>query len=382
MSKPTLLLVVFALLVAPPDAPAQEIAAVRLLAEIDYEAEPFLHIHGSLAESSRDVFVGTPGGLYRLPRGFDGEPAELHGFAGRVINRVYAEGPQIHVLKETMATEGRLADPGLLRSDDGGASFRSIDSALIFCFDELCQSMSGTELKVDGERLYYAASGNLLASPDGGESWVALAGFLEPSFCYDPSFEVIGNRVIIGGECPLDIAYVRAGELRAGELAWETEPQGAVTPDLENRNVQFIRQLPGSAAVLAGIEGAILRSDDLGASWEFILWYESGGAETGKYPYVGSLLAPKGRPRTLLAGGFDKAAGRAWLAVSSDEGASWRDASESVWFSDQFESEVVAFLEQDSDGRILAGILDTGRTVMRIVELTLDPPRRRPARRD
>jgi len=60
---------------------------------------------------------------------------------------------------------------------------------------------------------------------------------------------------------------------------------------LENRNVQFIRR-GESNVVYAGIEGALMRSDDAGASYDFVLHYEGDAA---KYPYITHILFPSQR---------------------------------------------------------------------------------------
>lgn len=359
---------------------AQELPP-RVLAEIDYEA-PLQHLfQASFAQTSTHSWIGTSGGVFRLPLRVEEEQAELIAFEGSVVTRLYADEQSVWVLKETGAyAPGSTPDPALLRTDDAGNSFVPLDDALEACIGDLCQRMAGSELVFRDERLYYVAGGNVLATEEGGANWVALVGFLEPQLCYDPSIEVIGDRVLVGGECPLDVAYIRAGTLKPGLLEWSSEPQPVLTPELENRNVQFIRHRPGSSIVFAGIEGALLRSADLGASFDFVVWYESGGAGDGaKYPYIGSILEPGEHPGVVLIAGFDKAADTngAWLAISRDGGSTWRDISASLTQPDRFLADSVSFLEEDADGRILAGVVDVHSNRLRIVELEIAPARRR-----
>jgi hypothetical protein len=364
-------------------AAAQEIASATSLVTIHYETETPWVFDAGLAWTPTHAWVATPGGLYRfspdLTQGGEGPFA----FAGRGITRVYTHQGDLYLLKETRTMEGRSDDHGLLRLSADGASFVPLDERLEWCYGTLCQYPAGSEARFVGDRIYYAAGGNLLVSPDSGESWKALVGFLEPAACYDPSFEVSGSSLLFGGECPLDIAWIRRATLSSDGDALVGEPTDAVTPDLENRNVQFIRQMPGSTTVFVGIEGAILRSMDGGASYEFVHRYASGGAGEGKYPYVGSLLAPSRAQGVLLAGGFDKAreSDAAWLAMSLDGGASWLDRSVTLRQPDGFSADTLSFLEEDSAGRILAGLVDLETSRLRIVELSVDPSRRRAVRR-
>lgn len=356
-----------------------------VLAEVDYETRLDNQFQASFAQTALHSWVGTAGGVFRLPLRIEEGEAERIGFAGRLVERVYADDEHVWVLKETADyAPGEAPDPGLVRTDDHGGSFVPLDDTLETCFGDSCQRMAGSELVFRDGRVYYAAGGNVLASPDGGETWVALVGFLEPQLCYNPSIEIIGDRVLVGGECPLDIAYVRAGTLKPGTFEWESEPEAVVTPELENRNVQFIHHRPESSIVFAGIEGALLRSFDLGASFDFVIWYESTGAGDGiKYPYIGSLVEPSSYPGVVMVGGFDKAAeaNGAWLAISRDGGETWRDISASVTQPDGFRADSVSFLEEDRDGRVLAGLVDMGSNRLRIVKLDLEPARRRVVRR-
>ncbi|MFN2239340.1 MAG: hypothetical protein ABR524_08105 [Thermoanaerobaculia bacterium] len=362
---------------------AQEIASATSVVTIHYETEMPWVFDAALAWTSIHAWVATPGGLYRFSPDLALGDEEPFAFAGRGITRVYTHQGDLYLLKETWAMEGASDDHGLLRLSSDGASFVPLDEPLEWCYGTLCQYPAGSEARFVGDRIYYAAGGNLLVSPDSGESWKALVGFLEPAACYDPSFEVSGSSLLFGGECPLDMAWIRRATLSADGDALVGDPTEALTPYLENRNIQFIRQMPGSAIVFAGIEGAILRSTDGGASYEFVHRHVNGGANEGKYPYVGSLLAPSRTQGVLLAGGFDKAkaADAAWLAISLDGGTSWLDRSVALHQPDGFSPDTVSFLEEDSAGRILAGLVDLETSRLRIVELSVEPSRRRAVRR-
>ncbi len=364
-----------ALAAAPAARPP---AAFEPLAEVDYApATTLFEYHASLAFVPQGAFLATPGGLYRLPPRIDAGPGQLAALDGVSVTRVYGTDGRLYVLKPSRATPGTPTDHALLRSDDGAATLTPIDRPLGSCSGSSCQYLSGTELIVSGERLYYAAGGNVVASADGGATWTPLVGFLEPSFCYDPSIALVGDRMIIGGECPLDIAYVRAGRLAAGGLSWSEEPAPVATPNLENRNVQFIHRHGAGPIVFAGIEGALLRSFDGGLSFDFALHVPIEGHE--KYPYIGSIWMPESRRGTVLVAGFDKkiTEGGAWIALSRDYGRTWTDLSDLIPRDASFRPDSVSFLEEDPDGRVLAGVVDAGASKIRIFEVRIEDTRRR-----
>lgn len=336
-------------------------------------------IVASLAEESNAIWLGTSRGLYRLPKRIEaGSEATLVAFAGREIRNLVIHDGALYVLKATAeAVGGPSTDRGLLRTVDGGATFEPLDDGLEECLGGYCSYLSPSEAAFDGDTLFSNAGGNFLARSGSGP-WVALVGSLQQQACYDPSFAVNGTSVLIGGECPLDTAYVRRARLREGMLEWEQPPADAITPSLGNRNVQFIRFLGEGSTVIAGIEGAILRSSDGGASFGFALYYALD--DPRGYPYVTELLDPSAGDGELLAGGFDKATMAPYLAWSRDEGRTWHDVSRAVT-SAHPGFDVLAFLHEDASGRLLAGLLDVETSTIRIVELTSAPPRRRPARR-
>lgn len=374
---------VLTVLLSPAVLFGQLTSASTPLVTIDYDAELSFVFDAALARTADATWIATPGGLYRLPLNIEeGEP-QLFAFEGRGVTKVYAHDGALYVLKDTRGTSPGDHDPGLLRLDPSSGEITQVDAQLRSCTGEVCQYMAGSEAKFVGQTIYYAAGGNLVVSPDGGETWKALVGFLEPAACYDLSFELSGSRLLYGGECPLDMAWLRWAELSSDGTAIDAGPFDAVTPELENRNIQFIRRLPGSSLLFAGIEGAMLRSSDFGASWEFVHRYHNGGADEGKYPYIGSLLAPSGREGVLVAGGFDKAKAEAaaWLAISHDGGSTWLDRSVQLRQSDGFSADTLSFLAEDADGRILAGLVDLGSTRLRVVELSVEPSRRRAVRR-
>ncbi|HUF17897.1 MAG TPA: hypothetical protein VMS12_07630 [Thermoanaerobaculia bacterium] len=364
----------------PARAAAVPISRVSVITDVIFDPDNEIpEIISALVQDDESSYLATPGGLYRLPRELvAGAPAELIAFEGRRVTGLYLHDGSLYVLKQGEEVQGTAAtDHTFLRSDDGGETFVPMDAGLEACYGGYCGFMNSSQAAFEGERIYLNAGGNFIVSPDAGESWTALVGEMTPAACYDPSFELIGNRVLLGGECPLDQAWIRAGELEDGALRWTSEPESVITPDLENRNIQFLRHVKNTSIVYAGIEGALLRSVDLGASFDFVLHYVD--PETEKYPYIGHMLISSANPDHIIIGGFDKRQVLAWVAYSTDGGATWIDRSDLLQFPG-FTFRELVFLHEDAAGRIFAGLQDFDSRVIRIVELHDGGLRRRPAR--
>jgi hypothetical protein len=131
--------------------------------------------------------------------------------------------------------------------------------------------------------------------------------------------------------------------------------------------VQFIRQRGQSNVMYAGIEGALLRSTDAGASYDFILHYD---LDAPKYPYITHILFPSAHPSTIVIAGFDKADGGPYLAVSFDDGATWRDDSVLLPGIGS-ETWSVAALAETPAGQILIAVEDDGAGSLHVSELRL-----------
>jgi hypothetical protein len=256
------------------------------------------------------------------------------------------------------------------------ASFVPRDQDLRSCNDYFCETLSVQDIKINGKRLYSnpGAGLNLFTSIDSGNTWQVIRGQKASMMCTPTKFQVIGERVLVGGECPLDMAFVEAYQLTAdgGALASQTKLALAL-PDLENRNVQFIETVPGSQRVFIGVEGGLLRSDDNGQSFKFVIQEPLSGAKA--YPYIRSFLPVKGKPDTMVIGGFDKATQLAYLAWSKDGGTSWTDISK---LTPNYgkppaagAASMITAISEDPQGRILVTMNETGEAQGKLLHLTL-----------
>lgn len=236
----------------------------------------------------------------------------------------------------------RKDEHSLCEIDDQAAAFVPRDAGLLACHDGLCDTLSPTDIKSVNNRLLINGGGgfNVQVSDDLGVSWRVLNGQFASMVCYDPKFEVIGDRLLIGGECPLDAAYLKAYQLTPYTLQKVSdEPLLLNLPNLENRNIQFIERIAGSNRVFVGTEGGLLRSDDGGKSFKFVIHQPLSepdlhpvrvGVETAKYPYIWKILSPANQPNVIVVAGFDKPNYRPYLAWSSDGGDTWTDLSDKL----------------------------------------------------
>ncbi len=252
------------------------------------------------------------------------------------------------------STFGSAKEHSLCQYERALEWFAPRDGGLRVCSGLVCERLWMTDLQSTRGQLFSNAGAglNVLASADDGRSWRALLGSVDSYVCTHTQFRIVGNRLLTGGECPLDFAYLRAYPLAAdGVSLASTDALPVALPPLENRNVQFIRQVGN--AVFAGVEGGLLRSTDGGLSFRFVIRHAADGPN---YAYIGSLLALRNRPQVLLAAGFDKATGNPYLAVSTNFGAAWTDLSAALpgYGRTGFEGTTqVTSLAQDPLGRIL-----------------------------
>ena len=262
-----------------------------------------------------------------------------------------------------------------LKADRSG--FEALDKALEVCLSGSCYKLSPSELKQVGQRLYTNAGGgkNVFVSTDQGASWKVLTGQFDSMSCYDAAFEIVGDRLLVGGECPLDSAYLEAYQLNAdGTALVSPEPLPIKLPELENRNLQFITTL--GKRVFAGVEGGLLRSDDGGRSFQFVIHQPLEEAAT-KF-YIQHVIALDGKPDSILAAGFDKSTLKPYLAWSVDGGGKWTEISSALpgWARNldaPFPAEITA-MTQDPQGRILLTVNEQQGQQGRVVLLTLGTP--------
>jgi hypothetical protein len=303
-------------------------------------------------------YLATPEGLFRATS-LIGAPPERVTAAGDGVNAVAVNGGALYVLREGREVQGPHATVHtLLRSTDHGATFTNIDAGLEDCYSGYCLFLSATQIEFAANRLFLGAGGNVLVSSDNGSTWKILHGVTQdggPAAQTCPAvFHRLDQKLLIGGECPLDMGFMRAGQLRSDLIDWTAQPQPVTTPEMENRNVQFIRSHNG--AVFSGIEGALMKSCDAGATFKYVIHYPLSG--TRRYPYIHQFLAPARYPGLLIVGGFDKAQMGAHLSWSADGGETWTDASSMI------PAGAVALLAEGRDGKPFVVVQEEDRAIV------------------
>jgi photosystem II stability/assembly factor-like uncharacterized protein len=310
--------------------------------------------HIRVASYARDdsfEYLGTPDGLYRAPRLATGTPEKI-AFAGENVTAVATHEGTLYVAKGR-SNYAVWPQHTLLRSRDRGATFEPIDVEFYFCIANIeCGYLVPEQIRAEGDRLFVEAGGNLLVSANDGATWEQLWGEKWQgrftSMSCPITFERVGETMLIGGECPLDWGFIRSGRLRPDLLGWISPSlENVKAPEMENRNVQFIRHI-GNNVVYAGIEGALMKSTDGGVTFRYVVHYPLEAHD--RYPYIGHMVVSTRDPQLMVIGGFDKKNLTGYLAYSNDGGETWQDVSPMVG------EPYVVMLAEDAGGRILIGI--------------------------
>jgi hypothetical protein len=298
------------------------------------------------ARDAQFEYLGTADGLWRTTRLADpSQPLERIAFPGQQIQSLAVHDGKLYAGKQPTIEE-ISAEHTLVVSADHGATFTPIDEGLRDC-SLGCAYMAVRQIAFEADRIFVVAGGNLMVSADGGGTWHPLfpsaAGSPEAQLC-PLRFAVSGQSVLLGGECPLDIGWIGRGTLRPDRLGWSQEIERLDVEDIANRNVQFIERVPGTETVFAGVEGGLLRSDDGGATFRWSVYFP---IDSLLYPYIRQFVRSAS---AIVAGGFDKGGDKAYLALSTDGGATWSDISALLGTAP--ESSVTLVIE-DAGGRIL-----------------------------
>jgi len=362
----------------PVDQSFNPIKSLKVLKTFSFTNDYTPYARSSLAFDDTYAYVSTPNGLYRTARTLNAnDPVQLIAFPDKRIINLYVHNNSLYVLKFGEQTNtGPATEHSFLKSTNHGNTFTALDNGLSYCLSGYCAFLTPTVARfVDPLIFLNAGSGrNLLVTKDQGARWSALSGSIDAYVCSEPAFELIDNRVLIGGECPLDFAYIWGGTLQPDLLSWVPggELKAVSLPPIEFRNVQFVERRGDSSLVFAGIEGGLLKSTDKGTSFRFVLQYPISGSQ--KYPYVQQILYPQSHPDLFVATGFDKGITQAgYLAYSIDHGESWTDFS-TLAMTPELKSNQVAFLQEDSSGRILVGLVNTDAKILTIAEILVEMP--------
>lgn len=363
------------------DVTATAISKITKLKELGGEI-------GSIAFDYGYAYISASNGIYRTDRNLQSNSIltalspgncalqQDTGDGGGKGSGNVVRTPMLHSLENelyllnTPTMEGAATaelEHSLCKSTDHGASFQPVDSGLKTCLGDRCLHMSGNQVMAAYNRIYFNAGGglNLHVTQDAGTTWTPILGSLDVQMCYDQEFEIVDRLLLVGGECPLDTAYIRAYRLNSSLTGLQSQAEVAVAlpSDLGNRKIQFIKRMPGTNYVFAGIEGGLLRSDDGGATFAFKLKYSSSNGK--KYPYIRRIAFSTRQPGLIFVGGWDNAAIRPFLAYSTDYGKTWKDISKLLPGFGDTGGNNPGFLHvvtETPDGRMLIGVTMGGNS--------------------
>jgi hypothetical protein len=354
----------------------EEVTAIKTVQVVPYQ-ETVGRVR--LVFDDEFAYLATPDGLFRTSRSLNANSSRtLIGFAGQPIYNLYVRDNVLYVLKEGGDVRSNSIDVhSFLKSTDHGQTFVPLDNGLSWCLSNSCWYLPATQAFFKDSLIFLAAGhgSNFFVSPDEGKTWKVLNGSREPQLCSDAAFELIGNKVLFGGECPLDSAYLSVGTLREDMLDWTSSGQPRQVmglQELENRNVQFIAHSPNTPFALAGVEGGLLKTYDLGEMYQFKLKYPfDNGSEL--YPYIQHALLSTSYRDLFFVAGFNKARVTGYLAYSRDHGETWTNLSNLI-LPPNYSTAGVGFLTQDPQGRILAGLFNANARELIIAEVTISAP--------
>jgi hypothetical protein len=354
------------------------VTGLNQLRAVTHQNPSKLHRRGSLVFDDQYAYLATPDGLFRTaPTISPDSEFTFLGFANYPIIDLVIHQNVLYILKEGGDPRTNSLDAhSFLKSVDHGTTFIPLDEGLKYCFRDHCEYLYATRVFFRNNLIFLAAGGgnNFFVSSDEGKNWTVLYGQLSRMVCSDAAVEMTGNDVLFGGECPLDAAYLRKGTLREDMLGWtETgyprEVMGLA--ELENRNIMIIKHSANTPFALAGCEGGLLKSTDLGETYQFKI--KHGGSDpAAKYPYFHESLITTRYRDLVFAGGWDNRKINGYLSYSRDHGETWTDISDLV-LTPEFAALDVAFLTEDPSGRILIGIPGTDKT-LRIAEVVVSAP--------
>ena len=335
------LILALLLFCAPLQLIAEKISIIsKKIAVLPSLGSPFgaIQAEGNTIQADNDfIYLSGPGGLYRISK----DSAEKGGTWENIlpfsnINGVHLTGGLLFVTQYRGYVGDILESHSILYSNNQGTSFAPADRGLKVCEPgQECSDLDVTQVRYIKGILYAnTVADELLVSKDLGETFTNTAGQeLGTLICYYNTFEFLEEEVLIGGECPLDSAYIIKGKLNLLTGLWDPSYPKKVILDnhvISNRNVQFIKKIDNSAVVFSGHEGAIYRSTDNGESFQATELINNENISS-LYPYVISLAHLGGRPRKLFAGGWHQnhqAAG--WLGFSNNYGKKWRSITRLV----------------------------------------------------
>jgi hypothetical protein len=134
-------------------------------------------------------------------------------------------------------------------------------------------------------------------------------------------------------------------------------------PATENAYFQYIATAPRSQRIFTSAEGGLLRSDDGGRSFKYVI-------APARSLAISGYLVPAKRPNVVVASGYDRNKGAPYLGWSWNAGETWIDLS-SLLPGYKNDGSRVTVVSEDQQGRILLSVKDAARERAQLVAVTL-----------
>ena len=262
--------------------------------------------------SGSALYVATTSGLYKLEPSWDENDFESIGFENKNVEaiEVAGDGKIIASLFDRTGAE----PPALFETNDNGATWTKINSDF---GGEMPEPVFDLEYDPQDESVLYATGFSVVASSnDGGSHW-------EPRFGDWGGFatglsvveiNALDNRIWAGGQGAIENGILMSS---ADGIEWQ------VWNDLVE-NPTVVKEITFSdldeQEVFTGWEGALLKTNDAGSTWQTLI-----DSEETRF-FFGISLRP-GDPQKVYTAGWVKTPNPQPLLIlsSNDGGDSWEE---------------------------------------------------------
>lgn len=268
-----------------------------------------MHISGST------LYVATTAGLFTKDLESQENDFSPIGFLNKNVEAIEVlNDNQIFV---SLFEKNGAEPPALYKSSDNGASWMLIDSNF---GGENPEPVFDLAVDPDDQNVLYAAGYLVVAkSPDQGQTWEPIYGEWG-GFATGISVVAVNpnatDQIWAGGQGAIENGFLIRSE---NEADWESWNDLAENPTVV-KEITFAQGDPDK--VLVGFEGALVKTDNGGDTWETLI-----DSDNNRF-YFG-IRRSQGDPDRIYAGGWLKTPDPQplLLSLSWDEGQSWEDYS-------------------------------------------------------
>lgn len=262
--------------------------------------------------SGSALYVATTAGLYKLEGSWEQNDFESIGFDNENVEaiEVAGDGNIIASLFDKTGAE----QPALFETNDNGATWVKIDSDFGGAMPE---PIFDLEYDPHDQSVLYATGFSVVASSnDGGRHWEPRFGNWEGFATGLSVVEInpLDNRIWAGGQGAIENGILVSS---ADGIEWQTWGDLVENPTVV-KEITFSDL--DEQEIFTGWEGALLKTNDAGATWKTLI-----DSEETRF-FFGISLRP-GNPQKVYAAGWVKTPDPQPLLIflSKDSGDSWEE---------------------------------------------------------